>query len=74
MHNGGIAEFPKIKRKLQASLSDELFDVVLGNTGIYIYKLELYHHNTPFTDSEWAFALFLSKVGKVVCLLISQLT
>jgi hypothetical protein len=34
MHNGGIAEFPKIKRKLQAVLSDELFDVVQGNTGM----------------------------------------
>lgn len=33
MHNGGIAEFPKIKRKLQARLSDEVFDVVQGNTG-----------------------------------------
>jgi hypothetical protein len=47
MHNGGIADFPKIKRKLQASLSDELFDVVNGNT-----------------DSEWAFALFLSQVRR----------
>jgi len=45
MHNGGIAEFTKIKRKLQACLSDELFEVVNGNT-----------------DSEWAFALFLSKL------------
>jgi len=45
MHNGGISDFPKIKRKLQVGLSDELFDVVNGNT-----------------DSEWAFALFLSKL------------
>ncbi|KAF8609111.1 N-terminal nucleophile aminohydrolase [Ceratobasidium sp. AG-I] len=43
MHNGGIADFPLIKRKLQATLSDELFAVPQGNT-----------------DSEWAFALFLS--------------
>ncbi|KAG0178258.1 hypothetical protein DFQ29_003695 [Apophysomyces sp. BC1021] len=43
MHNGGIAEFDKIKRKLQATLPDELFLFVQGNT-----------------DSEWAFALFLS--------------
>ncbi|CUA73868.1 hypothetical protein RSOLAG22IIIB_01389 [Rhizoctonia solani] len=43
MHNGGIADFHLIKRKLQASLSDELFAVPQGNT-----------------DSEWAFALFLS--------------
>jgi len=46
MHNGGIADFPKIKRKLQACLSDEIFNVVQGNT-----------------DSEWAFALFLSKLS-----------
>ncbi|EIN13805.1 N-terminal nucleophile aminohydrolase [Punctularia strigosozonata HHB-11173 SS5] len=45
MHNGGIAEFHKIKRRLQASLSDEIFNHVQGNT-----------------DSEWAFALFLSKL------------
>ncbi|CAE6539857.1 unnamed protein product [Rhizoctonia solani] len=43
MHNGGIGDFHLIKRKLQASLSDELFAVPQGNT-----------------DSEWAFALFLS--------------
>lgn len=46
MHNGGIADFHLIKRKLQASLSDELFAVPQGNT-----------------DSEWAFALFLSFVS-----------
>ncbi|KAI9483850.1 MAG: nucleophile aminohydrolase [Benjaminiella poitrasii] len=43
MHNGGIADFEKIKRKLQNSLPEELFLFVQGNT-----------------DSEWAFALFLS--------------
>ncbi|EGN92925.1 hypothetical protein SERLA73DRAFT_190285 [Serpula lacrymans var. lacrymans S7.3] len=45
MHNGGIADFPSIKRRLQRDLSDEIFEVVQGNT-----------------DSEWAFALFLSKL------------
>jgi hypothetical protein len=35
MHNGGIADFPKIKRKLQGQLTDEVFNVVQGNTGIY---------------------------------------
>jgi len=45
MHNGEVAGFEKIKRKLQASLSDEIFSVVKGNT-----------------DSEWSFALFLSKL------------
>ncbi|KAI9317425.1 nucleophile aminohydrolase [Dichotomocladium elegans] len=43
MHNGGIAQFDKIKRRLQNSLPEELFLFVQGNT-----------------DSEWAFALFLS--------------
>jgi glutamine amidotransferase len=46
MHNGSISDFHLIKRKLQASLSDELFAVPQGNT-----------------DSEWAFALFLSFVS-----------
>lgn len=48
MHNGGIAEFHKIKRRLQSNLPDELFNFVTGNT-----------------DSQWAFALFLSKVSVV---------
>ncbi|KAF9208128.1 hypothetical protein BGZ59_010787 [Podila verticillata] len=45
MHNGNIAEFHKIKRKVQESLSDEIFLTVNGNT-----------------DSEWAFAVFLSQL------------
>ncbi|OJT04728.1 hypothetical protein TRAPUB_4522 [Trametes pubescens] len=45
MHNGGIAEFPKIKRALQTAVPDDLFNMVTGNT-----------------DSQWAFALLLSKL------------
>ena len=45
MHNGGIAEFARIKRRLQSTLPDEIYNVPKGNT-----------------DSEWAFALYLSKV------------
>lgn len=45
MHNGGIEQFTKIRRRLQQQLPDEIFNVVNGNT-----------------DSEWSFALFLSKV------------
>ncbi|KAJ9107854.1 hypothetical protein QFC19_002760 [Naganishia cerealis] len=45
MHNGCIADFQLIKRKLQSCLSEELF-----------------LHPSGYTDSEWAFALFLSKV------------
>lgn len=33
MHNGGIAEFHLVKRRLQAELSDEIFNIVQGNTG-----------------------------------------
>ncbi|KAI0815033.1 nucleophile aminohydrolase [Irpex lacteus] len=45
MHNGGVADFPKIKRRLQSYLPDEVFNMVSGNT-----------------DSQWSFALFLSKL------------
>jgi len=45
MHNGNIEEFPKIKRRLQALVPDEVFNAVKGNT-----------------DTEWSFALFLSKL------------
>ncbi|KIJ45663.1 hypothetical protein M422DRAFT_29761 [Sphaerobolus stellatus SS14] len=48
MHNGEVAGFNIFKRKLQASLSDEIFSVVKGNT-----------------DSEWTFALFLSKLPDI---------
>lgn len=48
MHNGGIADFYKIKRKLQSSLPDELFNMVNGNTGrscdhlgYYVHRLKL---------------------------------
>jgi hypothetical protein len=40
MHNGGIADFPLIKRKLQAGLSDEVFNVVQGNTGGFSLQFE----------------------------------
>ncbi|KAH7916400.1 N-terminal nucleophile aminohydrolase [Hygrophoropsis aurantiaca] len=32
MHNGGIADFHLIKRRLQTALTDEIFNVVQGNT------------------------------------------
>ncbi len=35
MHNGGLAEFPKYKRKLQQLLPDQIFNEPLGNTGMY---------------------------------------
>ncbi|KAF9431050.1 hypothetical protein BGZ76_000598 [Entomortierella beljakovae] len=45
MHNGNIADFHLIKRRVQESLRDEIFLTVNGNT-----------------DSEWAFAVFLSQL------------
>lgn len=33
MHNGGIAEFDKVKRRLQNSLTDDVYHVPQGNTG-----------------------------------------
>jgi glutamine amidotransferase len=63
MHNGEIAEFPLIKRKLQLYLSDEIFHTVIGNTGLRGIPRHASLQLTPTrTDSEWAFALFLSKV------------
>ncbi|KAJ3479609.1 hypothetical protein NLI96_g8943 [Meripilus lineatus] len=41
MHNGGVAAFPQIKRKLQSYLSDELFNMVSGNTGMAAIPLPL---------------------------------
>lgn len=38
MHNGGIADFHLLKRRLQSDLSDDIYNVVQGNTG---------EHSTP---------------------------
>ena len=62
MHNGGISEFTKIKRKLQSKLPDELFNFVTGNTGTFILSISRAASHSE-TDSQWAFALFLSKVN-----------
>lgn len=67
MHNGGIAEFEKIKRKLQVSLSDELFLLPQGNTG-ESRNPQMSLLDMPeglLQDSEWAFALYLSKLPDV---------
>lgn len=60
MHNGGISDFHLIKRKLQSYIPDEIFDAVQGNTGSY-FPPRLKLLIITFIDSEWAFALFLSK-------------
>jgi glutamine amidotransferase len=62
MHNGGIAEWERIKRMLQKDLPDVAFNMVQGNTGSTPMFSGLHHTYTCFSDSEWAFALFLSKV------------
>jgi len=63
MHNGGIAEFPLIKRRLQKDLPDVAFDMVQGNTGKTSFQSFCHGGPDSFgSDSEWAFALFLSKV------------
>ena len=36
MHNGGIAEFDKIKRRLHQDLSDSAFLMVQGNAGAIV--------------------------------------
>ena len=36
MHNGGIADFPRIKRRLQTELPDVAFNMVQGNTGTLV--------------------------------------
>ncbi|KAL4069651.1 nucleophile aminohydrolase [Scleroderma yunnanense] len=39
MHNGGIADFHLIKRRLQSGLSDEIFNTIQGNTGLIILPM-----------------------------------
>jgi hypothetical protein len=34
MHNGAIAEWPRIKRRVQNGLPDVAFNMVQGNTGM----------------------------------------
>lgn len=62
MHNGGLAEFHLIKRKLQSCLPDVAFNMVNGNTGQHHLVGHLPTANLS-SDSEWAFALFLSKAS-----------
>lgn len=54
MHNGGIAGFKKIKRRLHSLLSDEIYETIEGTTPPA--KLNV----TGTTDSETAFAIFLN--------------
>jgi len=66
MHNGGIAVFPRVKRRLQQDLPDVAFDMVQGNTGMITQIQRLYKcwegYSLLGEDSEWCFSLFLSKV------------
>jgi glutamine amidotransferase len=48
MHNGFISEFPKIKRKLQSLIRDEIFHHVQGNTDSeWAFALFLNHLKDP---------------------------
>lgn len=65
MHNGNIADFNTLKRRLQSDLPEVPFNMVQGNTGAFTPSSILFWRLTAISrcqDSEWAFALFLSKV------------
>lgn len=48
MHNGGIADFHLIKRRLQKDLPDTAFDMVQGNTGMALTQCFSVRDLTPF--------------------------
>jgi len=58
MHNGCIADFHKIKRRLQNDLSDEMFSVPQGNTdsewsfALFLDQLAHVRRRPPFMLSE----------------------
>lgn len=68
MHNGGIADFQKIKRRLQSYVPDDIFNMVNGNTGLCrtltLHPSMILTSKSP--DSQWAFALFLSKASRLL--------
>lgn len=41
MHNGGMADFHRIRRKLQTTVSDTAFNMVQGNTGLFTLEILL---------------------------------
>jgi glutamine amidotransferase len=52
MHNGGIAQFPKIKRRLRESLSDELYNWIQGTTDSeHAFAVFLNHLQNPRGES-----------------------
>ena len=71
MHNGGIAEFPMVKRRLQQDLPDAIFDVVQGNTGM---------HSAPIRRSirylhpslQCADCRLTARLGVGVCVILVQ--
>jgi glutamine amidotransferase len=55
MHNGGIEDFPRIKRQLRQPLSDELYNWIKGQTDsehIFAYLLNYLHNHHGFTTPE----------------------
>jgi hypothetical protein len=70
MHNGGIADFSRLKRKLQDSLPDEAFDVVQGNTG---FPLFLSLRNFRLTGSRFGMGIcFISFKGISLQTILTQ--
>ncbi|KAF9582682.1 hypothetical protein BGW38_010893 [Lunasporangiospora selenospora] len=58
MHNGNVAEFNKIKRKVQESLPDNIYLTVNGNTdsewsfAVFLSQLETPHQTEPFCHTQ----------------------
>ena len=65
MHNGSIAEFGTLKRRLQQDLPDIAFHMVQGNTGVIVKFMVPRELLRRPSDSEWCFALLLSKVSEM---------
>ena len=59
MHNGGIAEFSKIKRKLQHMLPDNIYAVPQGNTGGLSCAII---HMTPVSDLTRRFGMGICSI------------
>lgn len=74
MHNGGIAEFGALKRRLQQDLPDVAFHMVQGNTGAMERFIHLRRLLKRISDSEWCFALLLSKVSRYLVHLLNCIT
>ncbi|KAL1925427.1 uncharacterized protein VTP21DRAFT_310 [Calcarisporiella thermophila] len=70
MHNGHIAEFRKIKRKLTVSLRDELFLFVQGNTDSeWAFALFLDQLENPGSDEPFSYEALKDAMLKTIALI-----